>query len=812
MTAVIGLTAWKLRQHWRGWLAAAALIALSGGAVLAAVAGAFRTDTAYERFLTAAGASDVIVTPAGNGTDGFYAALARLPGVAASAALTGSHVRPDGQAGAAGLHLILDLPHDGKLLRQVDRPKILAGRLPDPAQPAEVAVDQIAAQVLHLHVGSTLGFTIATGPVGRIRPRHLVTKVVGILVTRETVVPVTSIYRVGNCYASPALYRQLRPGYVQFDAAYVRLRPGTSVVGFGVRAQALAGRFPATEGTVYVSQESIGVATIERAIRPQAVTLALFAAALALTALLIVGQVLCRLLVDESADTATLAALGMTRRQFVAASLLRVAAAAAAGAVAAVAVAVAVSPLTPIGPAKLAETQPGVSVNFPVLALGIVAIPVLFLARVALTAWRQSVVRPAVGSLAPATSSARTRPVLANWLANAGLPLSVVTGLRFARDNRTGRAAVPVAGAVLSLAVAVAAVAGAITFGTNLVRLADTPRLYGQDWDVALDLEYETFTPAAFAALTAHVPGIDSVTFGDHLFVGVGNSLVPAIAVAPGRGAVSAPTITAGRAPRSTQEIAVGASVLRSLGAQVGQRVPVKVGTTTHLLHVVGTATFPYFGEGGLTPTDTGEGVETTVSLIAPLVGGTSTGAGYNFALVRFTRDGRQPAEVAAFQRALAPFCAAHPTATCVVTNQRPNSVSNYAAIDATPAVLAGVLAALGLGVLAQFTVSATRRRRRDFAILKVLGTTRGQLASVACWQAATVTAAGLTLGIPVGIGGGRVAYLLFSGQVGLPNEAVVPLPVLWMIPVTLAAAVLIAFPPARSVARVAAATTLRSE
>ena len=47
------VAAHKLRASWRGWTALAVLIALAGGAVLTAVAGAIRTDTAYPRFLAA---------------------------------------------------------------------------------------------------------------------------------------------------------------------------------------------------------------------------------------------------------------------------------------------------------------------------------------------------------------------------------------------------------------------------------------------------------------------------------------------------------------------------------------------------------------------------------------------------------------------------------------------------------------------------------------------------------------------------------------------------------------------------------------
>ena len=76
---------------------------------------------------------------------------------------------------------------------------------------------------------------------------------------------------------------------------------------------------------MFVSDQTVQAATVERAIRPQAVALALFALALALTALLVVGQVAVRLLIGAAGDNASLAALGMTRRQLLAAGLAEVA-------------------------------------------------------------------------------------------------------------------------------------------------------------------------------------------------------------------------------------------------------------------------------------------------------------------------------------------------------------------------------------------------------------------------------------------------------------------------------------------------------
>ena len=118
----------------------------------------------------------------------------------------------------------------------------------------------------------------------------------------------------------------------------------------------------------------------------------------------------------------------------------------------------------------------------------------------------------------------------------------------------------------------------------------------------------------------------------------------------------------------------------------------------------------------------------------------------------------------------------------------------------------------LGLAVLAQFILASARRRRRDFALLKVLGMFRRELSAVAFWQVATVTAVALVVGVPLGIAGGRWAWQLFADQAGLPPDAITPLPVLWMIPATLRSPPWSRCPPLGPWRAFRAAATLRSE
>ena len=127
---------------------------------------------------------------------------------------------------------------------------------------------------------------------------------------------------------------------------------------------------------------------------------------------------------------------------------------------------------------------------------------------------------------------------------------------------------------------------------------------------------------------------------------------------------------------------------------------------------IVGRAVFPNFGRGGFTPTDLGQGAQTTAAVLQ----NEQTPPGFEFVLLSFASGPRRAANIAGFQRSMSGFCRTVKQSTCVVTGQRPNGITNYTSIDRTPAVLAALLAVIGVAVLGQFIVLSGRRRRRDFA------------------------------------------------------------------------------------------------
>src|SRR5207247_144188 len=118
-----------LRARWRAWIALAVLVGLFGGTVIAAAAGARRTDSSYQRFLRWAKAPDFLVFQA-PGESGSFARLSRaqlaaLPQVAhVATAASFAVVRPAEEGVIA--------PTDGIIGGTLFRRKMLAGRVPRP--------------------------------------------------------------------------------------------------------------------------------------------------------------------------------------------------------------------------------------------------------------------------------------------------------------------------------------------------------------------------------------------------------------------------------------------------------------------------------------------------------------------------------------------------------------------------------------------------------------------------------------------------------------------------------------------------------
>jgi putative ABC transport system permease protein len=815
-----------VRARWRALAVLALLLGIVGGVVLTAAAGARRTDTAYPRLLSWANASQVQVLPEGVGQPALYAALGRLPQVAAMAREDLYQIELPGGHGVPIQVEALSSP-DRALGVSVDRVKILQGQLFNLGAAGQAVIDPQLASLEHLQPGGTLRLLgIPNNPrTGNPEPNQAVPlafRVTAVGVFDTQIVPTnTSFGEPMALFSPPFSATRAAASFDYGDGAVVRLRPGTSVTAFQDAVSALARHYPAAGQLIFISPSDQVTAT-ERAIRPQAVALAVFAVLAGLIGLAVIGQLLARQLVLDSTEFPVLRALGMTRASLAVLSLARLAAVTVAGAVIAVAVAVAASPLMPIGPARLAEPSPGVEVNLAILGVGLLAIAVLPLAVLVPEAWRAA--GRARGPLGVAEPAEPARPSrLGSALGRAGSVPGTI-GVRMAFEPGRGRTAVPVRSALAGTIVAVAAVTAAAVFGASLIALVSTPHQYGQNWTQELDAGFGGTPGALGVKVISSEPAVTEYAAGNYGQLAIDGQIVPAIGVDQLHGSGYL-TLLAGRAPAAPDEIALGAQTLHAIHRQLGQTVRVTVNLLTsgvaaqRLMRIVGVAILPAFSRGSFAPTDLGTGAVVPASVLSVRSSPNATtlcftsATCYNFFLLRY-RPGTDLTAAAATLTTAALTKVGCPVGSCTVTaDQRPGDIKDYAGIRDTPLVLGAVLVLLAVGTLAHVLLTGVRRRRRDLAVLKTLGLVRSQVLRVVAWQASALAGAALLVGLPLGILAGRWVWTLFAGSAGVSGVPDVPvLLVLAAVPVTLVLANVIAAGPGWDAARVRPAAVLRTE
>jgi len=368
-----------------------------------------------------------------------------------------------------------------------------------------------------------------------------------------------------------------------------------------------------------------------------------------------------------------------------------------------------------------------------------------------------------------------------------------------------GRTAVPVRSAIFGATLGVAALSASLVFAASLGHLLATPRLSGFTWDAFVSVEGGL--PRAAAALRAD-PKIAGYTRGG--FTGVRIGPLRLMALVLGSAGPARPVITAGVPPAAGDEVALGASTMRDLHTAIGRTVNVVLDQAAGhprpaRMRVVGTVIVPP------TPfqvTKLGEGAAITVPGLLRIDPGAARESGGSPFLVRFAPGISRDAGLAAIAKDIKGLPNPYVTAA-----ERPANVVSLADIAGLPVLLSGLLALIALGTLAHMLVSSTRRRRRDLAVLKTLGFTRWQVQRAVAWQATTIVAIALLVGLPAGIAGGRWAWRVFAAQLGVLPEPAIPLTtIIIAIPAALALANLIAAVPGRAAARTQPATALRTE
>ena len=784
----------QLRVRWPAWLAVALLAGGLGGLVVGAAAGSVRTHGSYGRFLASINTADVYVDPfVGFGDDSFpLDRVARLPQVAQSernlhlAVISRSRSgRPIFPIGPSPVEYVM--PSDGHPADRIDRLKVLSGRLPDPGRPDEVIGDSKALDSLGVGVGDAVTIRTVTRHQlwTRMSEIHLTadpkTAHWGPLVTLH-VVGVAANARAdvdgGQMHLTPAFFAVYGGRQIGafIEELVIQLRRGQKDLPIFRSEVARIAR----KRQYLLFQPTAGHPKIQHSIDLEARALWAVTGLAALAAAVLVGQALLRLAATESRNDATLRALGMDARQQLTFAAARAVAIALPAAAVTALIAWLVSPLTPIGWARELEPDGGFSFNAAVISIGAATVAVIVIAAGMLGAIL-------TGRRAARGARSRTAGSVVSRLARAAWSPPLACGIRMALSRRArSPAAATVAAAITAIIVTVTA----LTFATSFRHLLDTPRLYGQTWD------YETFTGppqdrAVVRALTAD-PGLSAIAAGSDESVEINGQETGARAMDNVKGTI-APTVIAGRPPRGPREILLGTKTLQAVGAHVGGLVTVRGSARSERMHVVASGVLPSSKTNRL-----------------------GYGAVFSFRELKRLTPSAVPG---LYELRLGPG----PAGRAAVTHLdrifdgniviKPDEVGDFGRIDNMPLYIVLLFAAGAGAALAHTLTSTVRRRRHDLAILKTLGFTRVQVAAVVSWQATTIVAGAALVGVPLGLGLGRLLWNLFAADLGVQPDAVVPfgLAVL-VVPGVVLFANAIAALPGWAAARVRCAAVLRTE
>lgn len=803
-----------LRRTVGGTVLLAVLVGLTGSVVLTAVAGARRGRDAIPEFLdyTLAPNAAVFLDPAlqRSQQDRLARELVALPewraaGAASQAVLT---VPRQGElsnrSGFVGQALLA-----GTFLHDVNRPLLLGGRLAHPEAVDEVVVDQEFADAMGIGAGDS--FTART-----VTPDHLDAvvnagfgpdpdgedvqlHVVGITrepddLSYEALAQAGTLYAVRryHVYLTAAFWDRYGEQTASYNTGVLgRLAPGVTTDQLEAAAVEVGGAKVQIE-----RQDSrlILVAAAQTGIDFESNALLLFALVVGVAGTVLVGQLLSRQVSLGQVDAHELTAIGLRRGQRASVPLVRGAIVAGLGALLAVGGAVALSGFTPIGLARQADVHPGIRVDPLVLAVGGVVIFASVVAWCALIAWWAA--RPTPGD--PAAVPRRRPSRIVGRLAELGLPVSVVAGVRMAVERGRGRTAVPVGSAVGASIMGVLTVTAALVFSASLHHVIVDPVARGWNWDVAVGAYFDSDAAragrepldddpdiAAYRGFSSSTPArIDDVdTYGG--------------ALGPGDDSVGPPMLE-GRLPSAPDEIVVGPGTLADLGKAVGDHVQVTLGDTA-AARIVGVMVPLATLDGQMTMTRGALMTHEGAAALDP-----QEGVVPSQYLIRF-EPGADRAALLARLRDEYPGT--------VVTATVPADIENLRRVQRLPTLVAGFVALLAVGTLVNTLVTGVRRRRRDLALFATLGFRRRQLAGTVAWQATTFAVLALVVGIPLGVAAGRVAWHLVvdpfasSLEPTVPAPALVALAVAWLIIANLAATV-----PARSAARSHPAEVFRAE
>jgi ABC-type antimicrobial peptide transport system permease subunit len=806
----------EARRRWASWLALAALVALVAGTVLVGAAAARRTSAAFPDYLQRYG-YDAVVFSSSPHAMRTIEHWREVGAVVPTPIYLTAVATADGQVIPGNPELMVDLTPT--MARRVA--KLASGRLAVAANEVDVGFEM--QQEYHLHVGSKIAAPFYA-PSQRTEvldssetpPAHgpsMVFTVVGVLAAAVDFPTSSPNYSI---YVDPAFASTVGRHVVAIPLAYVRLTRGALQM---PRFTYAVNHLQTLHGFSGAEPIDDNVAAIESAINPQVIGWWLFALLAGLAGLALVAQALSRQSVVARDGNPTLSALGLTPLQLFGVGMARAATVGVVGAAGALAFAAALSPLTPVGEARVAEPSTGVVLDPLVFGLGTLAVVLGVLVLGLWPAWRDAQVVRLRRREERFVGAGASR--LAAAAARTGAPPTAVVGIRHALERGHGRTSVPVTTALLGTVAAVGALVATSVFGSSLTTLLSTPRLYGQDFQVVLSsLNYPAVQ--AIAAHLRHDPGVEAVSIAQAgKIISINGVTVNASLVASEKGPLVLTTV-AGREPSGPHELALGSETLRQVHSSVGGTVKVVLigpsgSTTTGHFKVVGSMVFPpSIAQGG------GLGVGAVVPIRAAL--GFACQGGTDPATCRKQIDDKiYSPQNSSWGMAIrvAPGAAGAAAVRAIDTRFQafdvvlavPTNLVNFGEAVSFPLLLGVTLAVFGAATLAHLLLASASRRRREFALLKVLGFERRQVGATVGWQSTTVGVIGIVVGVPIGLAVGNLVWQAFASRLGAVPLTDVPVELVVVIAVgVIAAGLVLALVPALVASRSTAAAVLREE
>ncbi|HSB86484.1 MAG TPA: FtsX-like permease family protein [Ilumatobacteraceae bacterium] len=634
--------------------------------------------------------------------------------------------------------------------------RIVDGRFPTPGSVSEVVLPVSTARRAGVHVGDTLTLAAACRGGEQGPPIDAQLTVVGIAVGPTDVHPPGTQVYFEMAFADPALTSRFELTFSTLLAVWLR---------DGLGPDALSMDPP----PAIVFNVDDHAREVEHSLRPDATTLRVLALATAIVGLLVIGHLVVRRIRQAVMSAAPLSSIGASRADVARVGATIGAAIGVVGAILTVAVSIAARPLLPRGAAAdvLRGGRSGVGLASALIGAAATALVVTLVSGVG--AWSAARRVRSVSDTRRPSLPAR----LAEWLS---LRPPAALGLRVAFEPTGSAGGTPVRSGLASIAIALGAVAGALTFGSSLQQLRHDTRLVGWAWDVAA----YTRDPGDIASTLASNPAVERISVGTIFasepltFDMASTQATSMYTFDTGPHAVK-PIALTGRAPAGPAEILLAPGAARKLGVGIGDAVSLfrtdEVGGRTKLAEVT------LVGLGVLPVTD-GQldlGSSMTLDGLQQLMEGIGGSAEPHAVFV----DLASGVDVRAFAGELHSLLIHDPDAfmlsgaPIIGTEELVNIDLSH--VGWAPLVFAPLMGASAVVVLVLLVVSGANARRRDVAVGRALGFASSDVRRIHVWQSLSLIACALCIGVPAGVVAGSVAWRHYAGGLGVVPDTSIP-------------------------------------